>query len=109
MLSITILLQKLYSSSLVFAMLGAYNNTVKNPDPEKIKKIKPISTMLSQHCRPCCYYTSTVTFLTRWSTNICPKHAMSQTKLESTQVYCRNREKESQLQTERVRLRRKGW
>lgn len=46
-LSITILLQKLYSSSLSFAMLGAYNNTVKNPDPEKI--VKQISTMLSQH------------------------------------------------------------
>ncbi len=30
-----------------FAMLGAYNNTVKNPDPEKI--VKQISTMLSQH------------------------------------------------------------
>ena len=46
-LSITILLQKLNSSSLSFAMLGAYNNTVKNPDPEKI--VKQISTMLSQH------------------------------------------------------------
>lgn len=28
-------------------MLGAYNNTVKNPDPEKI--VKQISTMPSQH------------------------------------------------------------
>lgn len=46
MLSITILLQKLKSSSLSFAMLGAYNNTVKNPDPEIVKQI---STMLSQH------------------------------------------------------------
>lgn len=46
-LSITILLQKLNSSSLSFAMLGAYNNTVKNPDPEKI--VKQISTMPSQH------------------------------------------------------------
>lgn len=45
-LSITILLQKLYFSSLSFAMLGAYNNTVKNPDPEIVKQI---STMLSQH------------------------------------------------------------
>lgn len=81
MLSITILLQKLDSSSLIFAMLGAYNNTVKNPDPEKIVKL--LSTKPSQHCRPCCYYTNTVTFLIRWSTNICQKHAMSEDKLNS--------------------------
>lgn len=71
MVSITILLPKLDSSSLIFAMLGAYNNTVKNPDPEKI--VKPISAMLPQHCRPCCYYANTVTFLIRCSTNICQK------------------------------------
>lgn len=82
MSGITILLQKLYFSSLIFAMLGAYNNTVKNPDPEKI--VKPISAMLPQHCRPCCYCTNTETFLTQWSTNTCQKHASSENKLERT-------------------------
>lgn len=65
-------------------MLGAYNNTVKNPDPEKI--VKPISATLPQHCRPCCYCTNTETFLIQWSTNICQKHASSENKLEWTQL-----------------------
>lgn len=69
-LSITILLQKLNSSSLSFAMLGAYNNTVKNPDPEKI--VKQISTMLSQHSViHAVTLQHTVTFLIQSSTNTC--------------------------------------
>lgn len=94
-LSITILLQKLYSSSLIFAMLGAYNNTVKNPDPEKI--VKPISAMLLQHCRPCCYCTNTETFLIQWSTNICQKHTSSENKLEWTQLLQKQGERNSSL------------
>lgn len=65
-------------------MLGAYNNTVKNPDPEKI--VKPSSATLPQHCRPCCYCTNTETFLTQWSTNTCQKHASSESKPERTQL-----------------------
>lgn len=61
-------------------MLGAYNNTVKNPDPEKIVK-QIFNNAFTALCHSCCYYTNTVTFLIQSSTNTCQEHVMSDNKL----------------------------
>lgn len=77
--SITILLEKLNSSSLSCAMLGAYNNTVKNPDPEKNSKADSTDASTAL-CHSCCYYTDTATFLIQSCTNTCPKYVMSENR-----------------------------
>lgn len=85
--SITILLEKLNSSSLSCAMLGAYNNTVKNPDPEKNSKADSTDASTAL-CHSCCYYTDTATFLIQSCTNTCPKY-----EPDPNHIYQKNRKK----------------
>lgn len=85
--SITILLQKL-DSSVVVAMLGAYNNTVENPDPEERKahlgdaSAAPASMLiLHKHCD----------IPNTRGTKICQKHARPEDKLGGTHTDGRNK------------------